>query len=205
RTEPAGEGSLALSAVGGAGVNLTGQARPAAPREAPTFAPACRLEGAVLQRTLRDGGAAGTPAAVAGGAGLPWLRGGGARVRGGGEAGIIQGWRRQAARESDAINRATLGTLTLLFAVLGQCRPAWENGLRGWNMQTSPFLDQFRAEGRIQGRLEATREAVARLGRKRFSKAPTRKQRAALDGLTDLARLERILDRVLDAASWDDL
>src|SRR5262249_36971933 len=119
RTEPAGEGSLALSAVGGAVVNLTGQARPAALREAPSFAPACRLEGAVLQRTLRDEDAAVTLAAVEEGAVSRWLLCWLPLMRGGAEAGIIQGWRRQAARESDAINRASLGTLTLLFAVLG--------------------------------------------------------------------------------------
>ncbi|HKI34888.1 MAG TPA: hypothetical protein VKA46_23725 [Gemmataceae bacterium] len=81
----------------------------------------------------------------------------------------------------------------------------------------SPYLEELReevrvlaraegkAEGEAEGRLRALREAVLRLGRQRFGKVANRKQKTLLNTVTDVARLERIHDRLLTAASWDDL
>ena len=44
-----------------------------------------------------------------------------------------------------------------------------------------------------------------RLGRQRFNKVPSRQQKTQLKGTTDLARLQRICDRLLQASSWTDL
>jgi hypothetical protein len=65
----------------------------------------------------------------------------------------------------------------------------------------SPFLEEIREEARA----EARRDAVLSLGRQRFDLPPTRKQKADLEAMTDPARLERILDRLLTASSWADL
>src|SRR5262249_53897430 len=54
RAEPDAPDSLPLAAVGGVVLNLTGPEQPDTVREAPSLAPACRLEGTILQRTLRD-------------------------------------------------------------------------------------------------------------------------------------------------------
>jgi hypothetical protein len=81
--------------------------------------------------------------------------------------------------------------------------------LEGWNLLKSPYLEELRekvrTEARAEGRTEALRKMVLRLGRQRFGKAANRKQKAQLGALTDLAHLERIGDRLLTAASWDDL
>ncbi|HJT76020.1 MAG TPA: hypothetical protein VJ739_02365 [Gemmataceae bacterium] len=55
-----------------------------------------------------------------------------------------------------------------------------------------------------EGREEQIKKDILRLGRKRFGPAdePTT---ARLNGITDLERLERLLDRLLDATSWQDL
>jgi hypothetical protein len=168
-------------------------------------APACRLEGTIHQRTLRNEDAAATLDAIAEEAVSRWLLCWLPLMRGGAEPGIIQGWRHEAAKEPDALDRANLGGLTLVFATLGRCRPAWDKGLKGWNVQTSPFLDQFRAEGRAEGHLEALRETLLRQGRKKFGKGPTRKQQAQLTALTDRATLERLSERLLDVSTWAEL
>ena len=43
-----------------------------------------------------------------------------------------------------------------------------------------------------------------RLGAKRFS-APTREIEATIRAIHDVARLEALTERILDAQSWDDL
>ena len=76
-------------------------------------------------------------------------------------------------------------------------------------MQTSPLWDEIRAEGRAEGlekgRLEGVRATVLRQGRRKFGKAPTKKQRAEMDAVADLARLEALAERVLEVSSWADL
>lgn len=69
-------------------------------------------------------------------------------------------------------------------------------------------MAEGKAEGRMAGRAEGkAEEAVAillRQGRKRFGE-PSKAQADTLAGITDLARLESLTDRILDAVSWDDL
>ena len=55
----------------------------------------------------------------------------------------------EAEARADAVMRvlgyrykADLGALALVMAALAGCRNDWERGLRGWNMKTSPFLDE---------------------------------------------------------------
>jgi hypothetical protein len=112
-------------------------------------------------------------------------------------------------RGLDERDRATLGVLTLVFARLAGCRAEWERGLEGWNVMKSEVLEELREkvrqEAQVEGRTEEARAMILRLGRQRFKKGATRKQKTALEANTDLARLERIIDRLLTAASWDDL
>jgi hypothetical protein len=67
------------------------------------------------------------------------------------------------------------------------------------------YLEELREEVRAEGEAGALRRAVLRLGRHRFGTAAGRKQKAQLRAVTDVARLERILDRILAATSWADL
>lgn len=84
-----------------------------------------------------------------------------------------------------------------------------EPELPGRNDLKSPYLEELRekarTEARIEGRTGALREILLRLGRQRFGKAASRKQKAQLEALTALTHLERIRDRLLTAASWADL
>ncbi len=203
-TEPGGRGSFSVSCVSGVVLDLTGRSRAREFCLRSAIAQGCRLELVILRRHLVDENGANLITDVARGNTSPWLLPWVPLMRGGDESAIISNWLREARRLSDQRDRADLGSLTLLFATLAGCRPAWNHGLRGlrgWNMKTSPFLDEIRAEGRAEG----IRDLVYRQGRQKFGKAPTRKQQKALEAITDLARLEALAGRLLDAGSWGEL
>ena len=74
------------------------------------------------------------------------------------------------------------------------------------------ILDEGRAEGEAKGQVtgeakgeaKGLRAAILLLGRKRFG-APGGSMDSALQAITDLERLQRLIDRVSDAADWQDL
>jgi hypothetical protein len=221
-TEPGTRDSLPLSCVSGVILDLTGRnaARELAMRSA--IVPGCRLELTVMRRHLADEDAGELVANVAAGLVSPWILGWVPLLRNGGESAIITQWRFEAQRLlTDVRDRADLGLVALIFATLAGCRSAWERGLRGWNMQTSPFLDEIRAQGKEKwlevgreeglekglekGRAEGARTLVMRLGHHKFGKAPTKKLQKELHRITDLAQLEALAERLLDADSWADL
>jgi predicted transposase YdaD len=59
-------------------------------------------------------------------------------------------------------------------------------------------------EGRLEGKLEEAMRILVRQGRKRFGpvKADIKSQ---IESISELDRLEQLIDRVLEATSWDDL
>jgi predicted transposase YdaD len=76
-------------------------------------------------------------------------------------------------------------------------------------MKTSPIFDEIRDEGREEGRqlgqIEGMRSLVLGLGRQKFGKIPTRKQQQALEAIDDLARMQTLAQRLLEADSWGTL
>ena len=61
-----------------------------------------------------------------------------------------------------------------------------------------------RVEGEAKGRVEEARSLLRQLGERRFG-PPSAPVAAALEGLTELQRIERATLRLLDATSWDDV
>ncbi len=59
-------------------------------------------------------------------------------------------------------------------------------------------------EGRIEGEIRGVRATILRQGRKRFG-PPGEAVESALQAITDLERLGRMSERVLDASDWQDL
>ena len=55
-----------------------------------------------------------------------------------------------------------------------------------------------------EGGVVTLRASIRRLGEKRFG-PPTEEQRSRLAGATELDRLNRISDAVIDVSSWDEL
>jgi hypothetical protein len=55
-----------------------------------------------------------------------------------------------------------------------------------------------------EGREKEAKKGISRLGKRRFG-PPEKDIELALEAITDLDRLERVLDRILDATNWQDL
>lgn len=67
-------------------------------------------------------------------------------------------------------------------------------------MQETWFYQSIMDEGRVEGQ----KRVLLRLGEKRFGR-PDARTRTALEAVTDLQEIERLTDRLLDAASWEEL
>jgi hypothetical protein len=201
-TEPAGEGSLPITCVSGVLLDLTGRSPAKELNLRSKIVAGCELKLVVLRRSLADEDAAAVIAGVASGRISSWQLGGVPLMHHGGESSIIAAWREAAARQvTNTRDRADLGSLALVLSTLAGCRADWERGLKGWNMKTSPFLDEIRAEGREEGQLAL----LLRQGRHKFGAAPSKKQQKALRALADLGRLEALAERLLDVDSWAEL
>jgi predicted transposase YdaD len=66
------------------------------------------------------------------------------------------------------------------------------------------IMEQGEAKGETRARLAEARSLVLRLGTRRFG-PPQVTAQAALAAVTDRERLERIAERIFEAANWDDL
>lgn len=111
--------------------------------------------------------------------------------------------RETAPAESDRLWTATFWLSGLRYTQ-EVTRPLFE-GLRA--MRDSATYQAVLAEGRAEGRAEGLREIreiVLRLGQQRFG-PPDSGTRRALAAIEDFGRLERLGDRLLQAASWDEL
>ena len=69
--------------------------------------------------------------------------------------------------------------------------------------ESSVYQDIF-GKGEANGQVKAERATLLRLGRKRFG-PPSETDEATINALTDLDRLNALLDRVLDVSTWDEL
>ncbi len=212
-TEPAAPGSLVLKAAGGIVVNLTGPEQTASVEHRPTISPNCSLTGTIGQRTLRAEDAAATLSEITAGTISRWLLAWLPLMQRGADPAIIVGWKQEALRTPQVRDQGILAGLTLTFATLAGTQEVWERSLEGFDVVKSPYLEELRekvrtlarAEGKTEGQVETLRETVSQLGRQRFGKAASRKQKTQLNAIADVDRLERIRNRILTAASWDDL
>lgn len=80
-------------------------------------------------------------------------------------------------------------------------------GVRNIMRESSTYqliVEEGLAKGLAEGRTEGRREDILKLGTKRFGE-PTTQVLAALSGMKDIAQLDSLMDRLLDASNWDDL
>jgi hypothetical protein len=164
-------------------VNLTGRGSTARTMAWPEAGLLTQL--GVVERNLAAEEAAAVLAAVAAGqaAGvvLPLIP----LMHGGGEASIIQEWKRLASAEPDARRRGDYGGLALVFADAAGCQAAWKQGLRGWNVIESKQVQEWKDEARAEERAEVLLETLeAKFG------APPEELAAAVRATTDRARLK---------------
>jgi len=209
-TEPGGPDSIPVSCVSGIVLDLTGRSPARELNLRSSFVPGCHLELTILRRHMADENAASLVASVAAGTISPWLLPWVPLMQGGGESGTILNWVRAAEGHlPDERDRADFGLLAKLFATLAGRRREWNQVLRGWNMNTSPFLDEIRDQIRDQirdeSRAEEARTLVVRLGRQKFGKAPSKRHHKALEAIVELSLLEALAERLLLVDSWGEL
>ena len=66
------------------------------------------------------------------------------------------------------------------------------------------IIGEGRAKGKAEGKAEEARVILLRQGKRKFGR-PDRGTSQPLKAIQDLERLERLLDRILEASSWRDL
>jgi hypothetical protein len=71
-------------------------------------------------------------------------------------------------------------------------------------MKESVTYQAILEEGREEGQVTQTRRILLRQGSKRFGPAAPAVE-AAIEGLSELARLEQLTERLLDVESWEEL
>ena len=108
-------------------------------------------------------------------------------------------------REAPAPEAARLATAA--FVLTGLRLPRAEaiglfQGVRA--MRDSTTYQFILDEGRAEGRAEEARRILLRLGQAKFGR-PNAAVETALQGISDLDRLEQLSDRLLAATSWQEL
>ena len=116
--------------------------------------------------------------------------------------------RKMDARISEEASPADAGVLwSATYILMGLRYPAAVatellKGVR--KMQSSTTYQAILAEGEAKGRSEEARALVFKQGSKRFG-PPTPEAQRRLTALRSLHRIEKLAERLLDVASWDEL
>ncbi|MDY3559642.1 hypothetical protein R5W23_000652 [Gemmata sp. JC673] len=192
--------------LGAAVVNLTGNGLASRAMNWPAAGLLTQL--AVAERNLASESAADLLAGIESGRWsrvlLPWAP----LMTGGDQPDLIDYWKALAEAEPNTRRKSEIGGLALVFAEKASGRDTWQRKLEGWNVEESALVNSWIARGKEIGKeigsVEAARRTVLRLGAKRFGGA-TPTVSMAIQSMSDRGRLERIIDRIFDAASWDDL
>jgi hypothetical protein len=156
-------------------------------------------------RVLANEDAAGTLARIDAGEAsrvlLPWI----VLMRGGGEASAIADWRRLGEAEPDRRRRGDYGALARIFAELTGWKEAWHRALEDWNVQESPIVNEWIAQGRSQGVVAAGRDRLLRLVRAKFPGQVFPEVSSAIEAQADADELSRWYDLALAASSLEQL
>lgn len=114
---------------------------------------------------------------------------------------------RLRAETSDADARE-IWAATFIMSGLRHDLALVERLMRGaWNMsweENSVTYQAILAEGETAGRVREARTLLLRLGTRRFG-SPSTAVSTEMRNIADLARLEALIERTIDAASWEEL
>ena len=82
----------------------------------------------------------------------------------------------------------------------------WLKGVQGMKESATyqALLEEGRVEGRIEGEIQGEKDALLRIGTKRFGE-PTLQTRQFLAAITSKERIEQLIDRAIEVESWDEL
>ncbi|MGC8639159.1 MAG: Rpn family recombination-promoting nuclease/putative transposase [Isosphaeraceae bacterium] len=118
---------------------------------------------------------------------------------------VIQSMRQRLEQEAPKNQAAMLWTATYVLMGLKYPDDLIEGLLQGVeNMKESVTYQKILREGRAEGRAEEVKRVLKRQATKKFGK-PSPRFESAIDSILDLEKLEQLTERVLDAASWEEL
>jgi hypothetical protein len=185
--------------IAGAVLNLTGAVQENVLHMALAGESGVELRLQIIQRTLREEDAAATLAGVAAGqlarCILPWVP----LMRGGGEPGIIEMWKRCAVGEPESRLRSDYAGLALVFAELARVKSEWLAGLEGWNMLESQQV----LEWQMLAKVDTQRRALLRLLELRFPVPLPAELLSTIKTTNDLGQLSRWFDAAAVSPSLD--
>jgi predicted transposase YdaD len=126
--------------------------------------------------------------------------------------GVVRRLDERLENEASPEQRQVLGTAAMLLTGLRLPQEAMLALYQGVHfmsiLKDSSFyqmiLDEGRLEGRLEGQLTEARALVLRLGQTKLG-PPDEAFATALQGIADLGRLERMLERLWTAVAWQDL
>ncbi len=186
--------------VGGVLLNLTGPPPPDTLAMPIPGMPEFGLGGRVLRLAVREEDAAKTLGKIASGelsrCVLPWV----VLMRGSGESGNIEEWKRLADLEPDLRVRLEYAADALILAELSGVSHLWKKALEGWNVKVSQQVLEWQAEARV----ETQRENLQRVLEKRCKAPVPRDLAAAIQATQDMSVLSRWFDAALEASTFDE-
>ena len=178
--------------VGAAVVNLTGSGSASRELRWPGTGLVTHL--GVVERNLASEPAADLLAAIKAGAHslclLPWVP----LLSGGCNPALIDRWKLATEAEPDARERAKYAGLAKVFAEKAGCKALWVEKLEGWNVEESTVVNGWIAESKGK--------TLLGLAAKRFGPAPAEVEKA-MSAITDPKRVDRMLERFVDATATD--
>jgi hypothetical protein len=135
-------------------------------------------------------------------------------MRGAEQPDLVARWRQLAESEPDPRLRADYGGLARIFAELADRSQVWNQGLEGYNVQTSQVVQEWirqgeakgEARGEAKGRAEGVQLLQAKLLqllRTRFSGEPAGEVVQAVQAQQDLEVLGRWFDLAMTASSLE--
>jgi hypothetical protein len=122
----------------------------------------------------------------------------------GGKEDNIKEWLILAGGEEDSRRRGDLGALALVLAELTPDWQAWQDALKGWNMQESQTVLGWINQGRAEGRLETLRSTLEDMLKERFAPLPAEWVQR-IHALKDPEKLRAALLQVISVKSLDEL
>jgi hypothetical protein len=93
-------------------------------------------------------------------------------MRGGGSAEVVKRWLEVCGDEPDEQRRMDYANLARVFAERAGCLDVWKKALEGWQMWKSKVIQEWRDDGRVQGRVEGQRDLLVKMVKLKYPNLP---------------------------------
>ncbi len=107
---------------------------------------------------------------------------------------IVGRWREVVEALPDERDRVRIAFLALTFARLMPWADEWRRGMEGMNVEKSPYWEEIRVGGRVEGRVDQGRASLIRMLGLRFGEPVAAELIPMINRTTELAILDRCLE-----------